>query len=241
MTTPVISVKPSATIAEAARLMLDHSISGLPVVDAHGVLRGMVTEGDFLQRAELGTEIRRARWLEYLVNTGRVAEEYVLSHGRRVGEVMQGEPITCGPDDSLDVPVKAMLQHRIKRLPVVEGNRVAGIISRSDLLRALVPLVEPAGNSRRPDREIADAIEARMKSVVWTGSLIEPNVKDGVVTLEGTVFDQRQQQAIHVLVENIPGVQAVVDRLLWIEPMSGTVLNPTDLNATGRPDQPTGR
>jgi CBS-domain-containing membrane protein len=228
MTSPVISVKPSATIAEAARLMLDHNISGLPVVDTHGVLRGMVTEGDFLQRAELGTEIRRARWLEYLVNTGKIAEEYVLSHGRRVGEVMQDEAITCGPDDSLDVPVKAMLQHRIKRLPVVEGNRVVGIISRSDLLRALVPLVEPDGNRRRPDQEIVEAIEARMKKVVWAGSLIEPNVKDGVVTLEGTVFDQRQQQAIHVLVENIPGVKAVVDQLLWIEPMSGTALNAAD-------------
>jgi len=232
MTSPVISVKPSATIAEAARLMLDHSISGLPVVDAGGVLRGIVTEGDFLQRCELGTEIRRARWLEYLVNTGKIAGEYVLSHGRRVSEVMQGEPITCGPDDGLDVPVKAMLHHRIKRLPVVEGHRAVGIISRSDLLRALTPLVEPAGIGRRPDRQIADAIDAQMKTVVWAGSLIEPSVKDGVVTLEGTVFDKRQQEAIHVLVENIPGVQSVVDRLLWIEPMSGTVLNPEELGSS---------
>jgi CBS domain-containing protein len=228
MTSAVITVKPSALIEEAARLMLDHNISGLPVVDAQGVLRGMVTEGDFLQRAELGTEIRRARWLEYLVNTGRIAEEYVLSHGRRVSEVMQDEPITCGPDDRLDVPVKAMLHHRIKRLPVVDGNRVVGIISRADLLRALIPLVEPASSTRRPDQEIADEIKARMKDVVWAGSLIEPSVRNGVVTLEGTVFDQRQQQAIHVLVENIPGVQAVVDRLMWIEPMSGTVLNAAD-------------
>jgi len=231
MTSPAISIKPSATIAEAARLMLDHGISGLPVVDADGALRGIVTEGDFLQRAELGTEIRRARWLEYLVNTGKVAQEYVLSHGRRVSEIMQDEPITCGPEDGLDVPVKAMLHHHIKRLPVVAENRVVGIISRSDLLRALTPLVEPAAVGRRPDRQIADAIEAQMKTVVWGGSLIEPRVKDGVVTLEGTVFDKRQQEAIHVLVENIPGVQSIVDHLVWIEPMSGTVLNPVDLGS----------
>lgn len=232
MTSPVISIRPTATIAEAARLMLDHNISGLPVVDADGVLRGMVTEGDFLQRSELGTEIRRARWLEYLVNTGKIAEEYVLSHGRRVSEVMQDEPITCRPEDGLDVPVKAMLRHRIKRLPVVDGNRLVGIISRSDLLRVLTPLVEPAPIGYRSDRQIADAIDAQMKKVVWAGSLIEPSVKDGVVTLEGTVFDKRQQDAIHVLVENIPGVQSVVDRLIWVEPMSGTVLGPVDLGST---------
>jgi CBS domain-containing protein len=223
---PVITVPPTASVAAAARLMLDRGVSGLPVVDADGKLRGIVTEGDFLRRTELDTEVRRPRWLEFFFDTGRIAEEYTRAHSRRVADIMQAEPFTCRPDDPLESIVETMGRRHIKRLPVVENGRVVGIIARADLLRALAPLVNPGEPETISDAEIALAIERRMKAETWPSSLIETTVKGGVVTLKGTVFDRRQQEAMHVLVENVPGVKQVVDDLVWIEPFSATVVGP---------------
>jgi CBS domain-containing protein len=84
MTSPVISVEPDASIWQAVRIMLQRRISGLPVIDKHGRLVGMVTEGDFLRRAETGTQRRRPSWLEFLMGPGRLADEYTRSHGRKI-------------------------------------------------------------------------------------------------------------------------------------------------------------
>ena len=76
MTRNVISVAANEPILKAAQLMLQNSISGLPVVDAEGKLVGIVTEGDFLRRGEIGTQRQRPKWLEFLVGPGRLADEY---------------------------------------------------------------------------------------------------------------------------------------------------------------------
>ena len=88
MTPHVLSVAPDASISAAARLMLQNRISGLPVVDGSGKLVGMVTEGDFLRRTEIGTQRQRARWIEFLIGPGRLADEYSRSSGRSVSDVM---------------------------------------------------------------------------------------------------------------------------------------------------------
>jgi len=233
MNSPAITVLPSATLVEAARTMLDHRISGLPVVDLDGKLRGIITEGDFLRRTEIDTETRRPRWLEYFLDTGRIADEYTHAHGRKVEEVMQTNPITCRPDEPLESIVELMQRRHIKRLPVVENGRVVGVVSRADLVRALLPLlVSLKPQELVPDWKIATTIEACLKAETWPGSLIQTKVKDGVVTLTGTVFDQRQQEAMHVLVENVPGVRSIVDELLWIEPVTATVLGPLGTGPT---------
>ena len=94
MTMEVVSVSPDASILEAVRLMLQNRISGLPVVDRQGMLVGVVTEGDFLRRAETGTQRKRARWIEFFMGPGQSADEYVHSHGRKVADVMTSTPIT---------------------------------------------------------------------------------------------------------------------------------------------------
>jgi CBS domain-containing protein len=73
MAQPVISVTPETEVAEAAQLMLEHRISGLPVLDRSGTLVGIISEGDLLRRAETGTTRRRPRWLEFLCAPGRLA------------------------------------------------------------------------------------------------------------------------------------------------------------------------
>ena len=138
MTHPVITVAPEMTIGEAAELMIGHRISGLPVVNAAGGVVGIVTEGDLLRRAETGTERRRSRWLEFLIAPGRLASEYAHAHGRRVGEVMTDAVVSVGPDDLIPDLIDAMERRRIKRVPVIERGRLVGIVSRANLVRALV-------------------------------------------------------------------------------------------------------
>src|SRR5689334_13952302 len=108
MTKHVISVEPTDTIARAIRLILQDGVSGLPVIDAAGTLVGIVTEGDFLRRAETGTQRRRPRWLEFLVGPGRMADEYVHTHARKVSEVMTVEPATVTEQTALADAVKLM-------------------------------------------------------------------------------------------------------------------------------------
>ena len=150
MTSPVISVAPDSTVSEAVRIMLQRHISGLPVIEKGGELVGIVTEGDFLRRAETGTQRRRPRWLEYLVGPGRLADEYTRSHGRKVYEIMTFGALTVTEDTPLDEVVRLMEKRRIKRLPVVRGTAVVGIVSRANLVHALAGLareVKPAAAS----------------------------------------------------------------------------------------------
>src|SRR5215475_1877029 len=137
MSARVISVTPDASILECVRLMLQHRISGLPVIDAAGSLVGVVTEGDFLRRVEAGTERKRPRWLEFFAGPSRLADEYVQSHGRKVSDVMTPEPITVHEDTPVEEVVRLMESRRIKRLPVMRQDKVVGIVSRANLLHAL--------------------------------------------------------------------------------------------------------
>src|SRR5579872_5355404 len=101
MTKDVVTVGPEASIVEASRLMLEHHISGLPVVDAHGHLVGIVSEGDFLRRTEIGTQRKRVRWLQYLIGPGREAAEFVRQSGRKIGEIMSRTPLVVAEDTPL--------------------------------------------------------------------------------------------------------------------------------------------
>src|ERR1700752_1872045 len=144
MTTRVISIETDAPITRAVRLMLQNRISGLPVVGPKGELVGMVTEGDFLRRGEIGTRRHRGRWLEFMIGPGRLADEYVHACGRKVEEVMSRNPVTITEDTPLDQAVDLMERHRIKRLPVVRDNIPVGIVSRSNVMRALISLPRDA-------------------------------------------------------------------------------------------------
>jgi CBS domain-containing protein len=136
MTANVISVPAQATILEAARTMLRNRVSGLPVVDGQGQLVGMVTEGDFLRRSEIGTERRRPKWLEFVLGPGRMAEDYVRAAGRKVEDVMTRDPIGVREDDDLETVVELMERRRVKRFPVLRAGKIVGIVSRANLMRA---------------------------------------------------------------------------------------------------------
>lgn len=226
MTREVVSVGPDAAIRDAIRRMLDHRISGLPVVDGRGKVVGMLTEGDLLRRGEMGTERHRSRWLEFLLGPGRLADEYVRTHGRKVGEIMT-EHVVSAAEDTRSLKSFGLMEHRrVKRLPVLRGGALVGIISRADLVRALARLVadEPAFTS--PDNEIRQRVLSELERAAWAPRAgITVVVKDGVVELDGVILNEKEREALRVAAENVSGVKAVRDRLVWVEPVSGTVID----------------
>jgi CBS domain-containing protein len=225
MSQPVVSVDSEAPISLAIRLMLQKKISGLPVVDPCGNLVGVVTEGDFLRRAETGTEQKQPRWLEFLMGPGPLARDYVKAHGRTVAEVMTRNVKTVDEATQLKDVVALMERHHIKRVPVLRGKKLVGIVTRANLLRALVSYMHPASAPVTGDAAIREAILRELNSETWAPvATIDAIVRQGVVTLSGFVLDERQREAVKVLAENVPGVKAVHDDLVWIDPISGATM-----------------
>jgi|SRR5690348_3840630 CBS domain-containing protein len=220
MTPKVISVGVDETVVNAARLMLQHQISGLPVVDKKGELVGIVSEGDFLRRGELGTRRRRPKWLEFLLGPGKLAQEYVHASSKKIEDVMTPDPRTIDDDESLETVVDMMERHRIKRIPVTRDGRVVGIISRANLMHALASLARDVSPPAGGDSTIRDSIMATIAKQDWAPH-INVIVKDGVAELYGIVTDDRERQGLVVAAENVAGVKRVVDHLVWVEPISG--------------------
>ena len=225
MSRPVFSITPTDTLTSAIRVMLQNHISGLPVIDADGRLQGMLTEGDLLRRVETGTQRQRPRWIAFFMGPGRLADEYVQTHARKVGEVMTPDPVTVAEDTPLEEVVSLLEKHRIKRVPVMRGEKVMGIISRANLLYALANIARDAKPVSLDDRAIRERLLVELDRQAWapTGSL-DIMVRDGTVQLWGTITDERKRQAIIVAAENIPGVKRVEDHLAWVDPMTGTVI-----------------
>jgi len=223
MTHRVVTVGSTATVADAATLMLKHGISGLPVVDRKGTLVGMVTEGDLLRRSESGTERQRPRWLEFILGPGRLADEYVHSHGRKVAEVMTKDVVTVGENAGVDKVVELMERRRIKRLPVMRSGKIVGIVSRANLLHGLSGMQPPAGGA--DDATIRRRLMAELAKEPWAPrASTNIVVRNGVVHFWGAIFDDRERGALKVAAENLPGVKAVKDHMVWVEPMSGMVI-----------------
>lgn len=229
MTRNVVTIDENATVLQAVRLMLQHKISGLPVVDGTGKLVGVVTEGDFLRRAETATERRRPRWVEFFLGPGRLAEDYVRTHASKVGELMTPEPVTVSEDTSLEAIVELMEKRRIKRVPVVRDGKLVGIVSRANLLHALASLAPTVPAPRASDSEIRERLMRELERQKWAPlGALNVTVQNGVVDLWGTITDERERKALIVAAENIPGVVAVRDHLAWVEPTSGMVLYPPE-------------
>lgn len=225
MTHSVVTIAPEATIREAIAKMIEHHISGLPVVDEDVGLVGILTEGDLMRRIEIGTEAPRRRWLELLLGPGAGADAYARAHGRHACDVMSADVVTVTRDTPIADVVRLMEEHSIKRVPVVDGKRVVGIISRANLVAALSEHLELAARKPMGDDEIQRRIIAQMKREPWCPSReMTVTVHNGWVRLEGVIFDERQRKALHVLVAGVIGVKGIDDQLACIEPLSGAMV-----------------
>jgi CBS domain-containing protein len=225
MTRPVITVTPDTTIVEAATVMLQRHVSGLPVVDASGKLVGVVSEGDFIRRAEIGTGRRRGRWLRFVLGPGKSASDFVHEHGRRVSEIMSTSPFTITEDTALAEIVALMEKNHVKRLPVMRGHQLVGIVSRANLLRAVASLARQIPDPTADDDHIRNRVIDALEKNDWCPFGLGVIVKDGIVHLSGVITEEGSRQAAVVAVENVQGVHKVHDHLCWVDTMSGMYLN----------------
>jgi CBS domain-containing protein len=221
MTADVVTVSPEARVEEIARLMVEHHISAVPVVDARGRLAGIVSEGDLVRRIETGTAGTRAWWLELLADPATLALDYVKTHGRRAADVMTRTVVTVEEDASLADVARLLEGRHIKRVPVVREGRVVGIVSRADLVRGLaVRSIEPVRVA--DDRAIREGVLAALRSQPWWfGTYQTVVVIDGVVHLWGMTRSAAERAAIRVAAETVPGVRGVEDHLMDFRAWSG--------------------
>jgi len=215
MTRSVVTLRVNASLGEAIRLMLDRGISGLPVVDAQGYLVGMLTEGDLLRRVEVGTsDHHRSGWWTFLHGASVSADEYVRTHSRQVGDLMTRHPVTITEDTPLEEVVALMEQKRIKRLPVLQGKAVVGMVSRSDLLGAVGAVLGAAAAKGNSDAEILTRLRAELAHQPWfTARSVAMSVEHGVIALQGTVPDEHTRAALLVAARNAAGAGDVRDEI----------------------------
>lgn len=215
MTTTVISITSEETVEEAVRLMLDHHISALPVVDADGKMVGLISEGDLMRRVRNADDVRRSWWLEIFAVASENAQEFVKQRSQHVADVMTQKVLSVDEDTPVNEIAKLLEIHRIKRVPVLRGGQLVGIVSRANLLHALSRaeqhgLPEPSDD----DRELRVRIDAALKEapVAWS-NLVNYSVEQGKVSVSGLVESPIEEDAIRVAVENVHGVRSVEMKL----------------------------
>jgi CBS domain-containing protein len=219
------TVQVGASLGDAVRLMLDRRVSGLPVIDAAGRVAGMLTEGDLLRRAETGTE-RQVTWLQEFFLASNMADRFVQTHGRQVQDLMTHDVASVEESTPLSTVVSLMQNRRIKRLPVLRNGVLVGIVARADLLRALASVLEHPADAL-DDEAIRIRLTGALHALKWVPVGISVTVLRGVVELSGILFNEHDRAAMRVAAENIPGVVAVRDHLIFVEPNSGIVIEPT--------------
>jgi CBS domain-containing protein len=226
MTPDVITVDPDTPLDRLVALMLEHRISGVPVVE-HDHIVGIVSEGDLLRRVELGSEPRRSHLLELVTGATPLAAEYVRTRGRKASEVMTTNVITVADTTPIAEIARLLESRRIKRVPVLRDGKLVGIVSRANLLHALASRLQAPPPPAADDRRIRTALLAELRQHKWGTSVAQLNVTvvDGVVHLWGVVHSQEQRLAMRVTAENTPGVTRVEDHLEdvtaggWVSPV----------------------
>src|ERR1700682_4188937 len=209
MTRQGITIAADALIVEAANNMLQHHVSGLPGVDEAGTLVGIISQGDFIRRAEIGTQRKRGRWLKFLVGPGRAASDFVYERGRKVGEIMTSEPYTVTEDATLEDIVELMERNNVKRLPVMRGNKLVGIVTRSNLLQAVAGLTRDVPDPTADDDHIRNRIITAIEKADWGPLGLGVFVRNGHVHLSGIITNERFREAAVVAAENVSGVRKV--------------------------------
>lgn len=223
MTRRLITIDPDSSVADAAKSMLENRISGIPVIDAQGRLVGLISEGDLLHRAEMGTHQRQRRswWLNLISGPTGAADDYIKSHSRKVRDVMTQSVVSVSPDASINDIVRVLERHRIKRVPVLDNGQLVGIVSRANLLQALASAAEVHEPSA-DDRTLRDRVLTELAAQPWAPDYTENiMVKDGIVHLWGSVSTESQHHALRVAAESVPGVKGIEDHVTVVDQFSG--------------------
>ncbi|MFY9622785.1 MAG: CBS domain-containing protein [Rhodoplanes sp.] len=215
MVRDVVTTKPDDLVADAIKLLIQHDVSALPVVDSAGKVIGIISEADLVRREEIGTEKHRPWWLEALTPASTLAEEFAKSHGRHVSEVMSTKVVSASEDTPLGEIATLLERNRIKRIPILRDGKLVGVVSRSNLIQAVASAQAQLAKTVDSDRQIRSELLDRLKQQDWTdfGSR-NVIVSDGVVHLWGLVGSEEEHQALLALAEDVPGVIRVSDEMI---------------------------
>ena len=213
MTAPAVTVQPDTKVEDIAKLLLRRGISAVPVTEADGRLRGIVSEGDLVRRVESGTDRTPSWWLRVFGEGDDLARDYAKSRGRRAGDVMTREVVTVGEDATLAEIATLLERHRIKRVPVVRDARVAGIVSRANLLRGLAS--QPASAPAAPPGSDAlrKRVEEELRRAGVETTFINVVAGEGGVHLWGPVRSAEQREAARIAAETAAGSTPVTSHL----------------------------
>lgn len=205
MTRQVITLSPGNSVAHAARIMLDHRISGAPVLNGEGRVVGILTEGDLVRRSELGCNPQPD------ISTPEGAYAFIRSHSWRVEDVMTAPVVTINETATVNEIANLFDKRKIKRVPIMRGEWLVGIVSRADLLACIADArPQPVAKG---DRALKTSIEARLRDVRGDAGPVV-SVFDGTVHLWGKVSTRVEREAIRVVVEGVPGIKGIDDHML---------------------------
>lgn len=211
----VVTVHPETDMGEAVKLLAEHDVSALPVLDGMGNLVGMLSEADLIHRVEIGTEKHRPWWQEAVTGASTLAADFAKSHGKKVGEIMTTGVVSVSEDTPLSEIAATLERNGVKRVPVLRDGKLVGIVSRSNLIQALASVVGRVDQHDETDRQIRLELLSRLEQQSWTdfGSR-NITVGDRVVHLWGLVGSEAERKALRVLTEDVPGVTWVVDEMI---------------------------
>lgn len=214
MTPSPIAVPATLAVEDCARILLEKRISAVPVVDADHRVIGIVSEGDLIRRRETGTERRYSWWLELVSDPRSMARDFVKSAGHKVSDVMTRQVVSVTEETPLAAVASILEKHRIKRVPVVRDGKLVGIVSRADLVKALLAGRAAGTPSVASDSDIRDHFLAKLDKEPWgPRSYVNIVVSDGQVELWGFAGSPDEARAIGLLAEDVPGVRGVVNHL----------------------------
>ena len=214
MTRRVHSVRPTASVNEIVRMMVRRHVSAVPVVDGNRRVLGMISEGDLLRRVEIGTDRRKSWWYALLADPTTRARDYVKANAASAADIMTTPVISISDTTDVTEIVDLMQRSDIKRVPVVKGGKLVGIVSRRDVIRSLGKTPSGAARARGDDASIRELLRKKLSTLGWAdAALVNFIVEKGVIELNGLVPSADQRDAIRVMAERIPGVRKVKDRL----------------------------
>jgi CBS domain-containing protein len=224
MTRDVITVRSDTLVRDIAALMVEKHISGVPVLTDNGKLIGMVSQSDLLHRAEVGTERKHKWWFRVFADSSALAREYAKAHGLKAHDIMSRYVVSVRDDAELRDVADILDKRRIKRVPVVQEDRLVGIITRGDLVRALSQVQVSKAVNTIDNAALHKTLHDRIRCQSWiSDNYISLTVNDGVVELSGFVETADQHSALRVLVEETEGVSRVDDKISVGFPFRGGI------------------
>jgi len=220
MSTRLAAIAPDAGVRLAAEFMLKRKVSALLVLDSKKRLLGIVSEGDLVHRAELGTRKKGSWWLNILLTDRELARQYARAHGRRVSDVMTRNCVVAAPATPAATLAEMMEKHKVKRIPIVDEGRVIGVVSRADIVAAFV---RSAGDKvavhAADDAAAAADIRRRIAREPWIGStMVSVAVLKGVASISGIVSSIAQRDAARAIAEETDGIRRADMRTLRVDP-----------------------